>query len=150
MLTNFDIEKYEKKINLPNFRGVFCKDQLPHIKHQNECMIINMEDSNAGDGSHWVALYKSKKDKHIYFDSFACDIPIDIACYCNNSYILATTKQIQDIDSSMCGWFSLYLLDMMENNSINKTMDIFDFDDIENNDNIIKKYFLKYKINIKT
>jgi hypothetical protein len=38
----------------------------------------------------------------------------------------------------------------MENNSINKTMDIFDFDDIENNDDIIKKYFLKYKINIKT
>jgi hypothetical protein len=50
----------------------------------------------------------------------------------------------------MCGWFALYFLDMMENNSINKTMDIFDFDDIENNDNIIKKYFLKYKINIKT
>ena len=69
MLTNFDIEKYEKKINLPKFRGVFCKDKLPHNKQQNECFIINMEDSNAGDGSHWVALYKSKKDKNIYFDS---------------------------------------------------------------------------------
>jgi hypothetical protein len=59
-------------------------------------------------------------------------------------------EQIQDIDSSMCGWFCLYFLDMMENNSLEKTIKIFDYDNIENNDDIIKRYFQKYKINIKT
>ena len=67
-LTNFDLEEYAKKINIPNFRGVFMRDSLPQTPNTNECGIVNFNKSSE-PGSHWVAYYKAG-DRRIYFDSF--------------------------------------------------------------------------------
>lgn len=66
-LTNIDLEKYTTI--LPNFRGIFMRDNLPISKPwYNECGIINL-DSSSGLGSHWTAY--TKFGKHVtYFDSF--------------------------------------------------------------------------------
>lgn len=67
-LTNIDIEKYAKKLKLPNFRGVFMRNRLPTKINKIEMGVINLDDADGG-GTHWVA-YKKYGDDVIYFDSF--------------------------------------------------------------------------------
>jgi len=67
-LSNFEIEDAVNKIGLKNFRGVFLRDTLPKKPKQNECAIMNLDDTS-GNGTHWVAWFKRGNDK-FYFDSF--------------------------------------------------------------------------------
>ena len=53
-LTNFEIIDAVKKLKIPRFRGVFVRDNLPHIPKKNECGILNLDDTS-GQGTHWVA-----------------------------------------------------------------------------------------------
>lgn len=54
--------------NIPYFRGVFMRNELPKRPHKRECGIINL-DSSESSGSHWVAYGKSN-DYIEYFDSY--------------------------------------------------------------------------------
>ena len=36
-LSNFDLMKYAEDLNIPNFRGVFMRDELPKIPWLQEC-----------------------------------------------------------------------------------------------------------------
>ena len=67
-LTNFDLLNYIKELHIPDFRGVFMRDNLPKLPHQNECGIVNFNTS-LEPGSHWVAYFK-KDQNRIYFDSY--------------------------------------------------------------------------------
>ena len=70
-LSNFEIEDAVKKIGLKNFHGVFLRDTLPKKPNQNECAILNLDDTS-GDGTHWVG-----DDKKWYFDSFGLPLPTE-------------------------------------------------------------------------
>jgi hypothetical protein len=39
-----------KRLKIPHFRGVFCRNELPHKANVNERGIINLDDSR-GDGA---------------------------------------------------------------------------------------------------
>ncbi|KAJ8912228.1 hypothetical protein NQ315_009052 [Exocentrus adspersus] len=67
-LTNVDLEKFAKKLNLQHFRGVFMKDNLPSKIRKTECGIVNM-DISSGPGNRWTA-YVKKNNNIIYFDSY--------------------------------------------------------------------------------
>ena len=41
-LTNIDLYKYAKKLNIEEFRGVFMRDTLPHTPYPKECGIVNL------------------------------------------------------------------------------------------------------------
>ena len=57
-MTNLELVKYAKKLKIPNFRGVFMRDELASMKPQkNETEIINL-DSTKGSGTHWVGYCK--------------------------------------------------------------------------------------------
>lgn len=59
-MTNLELIKYAKKLKIPNFSGVFMRDELASMKPQkNETGIINL-DSTKGSGTHWVAYCKKK------------------------------------------------------------------------------------------
>ena len=45
-LSNFDLLEYESKLNIPNFRGVFMRDELPKTPRVNECGIVNFNTSS--------------------------------------------------------------------------------------------------------
>ena len=53
-LSNFDLITYSKELKIPNFRGVYMRDNLPSHPYKNECGIVNFNTSNQS-GSHWVA-----------------------------------------------------------------------------------------------
>ena len=57
-LTNVDIERYVKKLMIPNFHGVFMRDTLPTNPKKVECSIVNLNTSNEID-SHCVCSSNS-------------------------------------------------------------------------------------------
>lgn len=58
--------KYSK--NIPFFRGVFMRDELPQSPLSKECGVLNL-DSSTNSGTHWVA-YAKINDYIEYFDSY--------------------------------------------------------------------------------
>ena len=100
------------------FKGYYMHDKLPKL-HKNQCIIINLDDS-AGSGTHWTAAMRGD-DFTYYYDSFGLppsdDIvkKLDIIAYSDNQH--------QQIISSSCGLFCLYVLYLFMNDGI-------DFEDI--------------------
>lgn len=66
-LTNIELEKFVGRLRIPNFRGVYMRNNLPKHINVNETGIINLDDKN-GPGTHWTA-YLKRGPKIIYFDS---------------------------------------------------------------------------------
>jgi hypothetical protein len=118
-LTNFDILHLVNKLNIQNFRGVFCRDELPETPKTNESGIMNLSKS-LDPGSHWVAYYKDG-DERIYFDSFAQSVPIEIQKYLktdkefqNNSPVIQrNTDIVQKPNTQICGHLCVYVIDSL-------------------------------------
>ena len=45
-LSNLDIIYYKDVLKIPNFRGVFMRDELPEKPHKTECGIVNFKQSD--------------------------------------------------------------------------------------------------------
>ena len=91
-----------KKLN-----GIFMKDEIPMIL-KNGWYIFNMDDStDPRNGTHWVA-FKRKKNNDFYFDPIGIIPPIEILEKCKKC--IYNTKQIQDKDSTACGWFCIAII----------------------------------------
>jgi hypothetical protein len=91
-----------KKLN-----GIFMKDEIPE-KLKNGWYVINMDDStDPRNGTHWVAL-KRKKNNDFYFDPIGIIPPIEVLEKCKNC--IYNTKQIQDYNSTACGWFCIAII----------------------------------------
>jgi hypothetical protein len=86
-----------------NFHGVYSKVRIPHLK-KNGWYVINMENEEDGDGTHWVA-WKYDPVKCSYVDPFGIIPPLDVLE--NSKSIVYTTKQIQNEKSTCCGWFCI-------------------------------------------
>ena len=116
-LSNFDILKIAKHLEIPNFKGVFTRDQLPEKMGNRESGIVNFNTSKE-PGSHWVAYFRDGSKK-IYFDSFGQVIPTEIQKYLktkdeyryNLPVIERNTDVVQEPNTVICGHLCLYVLD---------------------------------------
>ena len=116
-LSNFDILKIAKHLEIPNFKGVFTRDQLPEKIGNRESGIVNFNTSEE-PGSHWVAYFQDGSKK-IYFDSFGQVIPTEIQKYLktkdeyrnNLPVIERNTDVVQEPNTVICGHLCLYVLD---------------------------------------
>ncbi len=101
-LSNVEIMEILKKYNI-SIGGIYSKDKIPKLI-PNQFYIINMQNSNLGNGSHWVVLYYNGVD-NFYFDAFGFICPKEI----EDKLIKYTysRKQIQDVNSSSCGWYCI-------------------------------------------
>jgi len=121
MLTNNQIEDLAKAMSVP-LAFVGFKDKLPKKLEYNKSYIINLENELDGKGvkntgSHWscwqVNKYKSGEIQGIYFDSFGAPMPQIIKERIHHSFgvkIAHTTKDVQSLMNSACGWFCLAFL----------------------------------------
>lgn len=111
-LTNVDLEQYARTLKIPNFRGVFMRNQLPRRIHIKERGIINL-DSDNGSGTHWVA-YKKNGTHIVYFDSYGnLSPPLEMISYFNsneNCYIQYNYDIFQKFNTVNCGQLCLYFL----------------------------------------
>ena len=78
-LTNIELVRYARLLNIPDFRGVFMRDALPQYPLKVECGIVNFYTSDQ-PGSHWVCYYRNKNER-IYFDSYGQITPVEIQRY---------------------------------------------------------------------
>jgi len=147
VLSNNDIINIAKKMNI-NLICCISKDKLININHQNGFYIINMEDSDKGNGSHWVIFHINNND-YYYMDSFGLRAPIIVENYLNHNYYY-NDKEIQHINSNCCGWYCILLCLFIMNNKGNikerykKFYKLFNYKDYYKNDEILYKYINKY------
>ncbi len=112
-LTNYELLDYVKKLGIPNFRGVFMKDDLPTTPHLKECGIVNFNTIKE-PGTHWVAYWKG--DSRIYFDSFGQITLYEVQKYLkteaekDKQVIQRNTDIIQPPGTNICGHLCLYVL----------------------------------------
>lgn len=78
-------------------------------------MIINLDRSD-GPGTHWVCCYtNSNLPYNIYFDSFGVGPSDIISKYLkqNGKLIKYNNSELQMMESIMCGYYCLYVLDKL-------------------------------------
>ena len=130
MLSNFDLEDMAEKDGL-DLIGVFSKDLLPTERVAGS-YIINMEDHNAGSGTHWTAFKIFENGKACYFDSFGFPAPREVNKFLMPFKPIATNnRHIQHINSDKCGYFCIAFIKYFDNFNIKK--DVYEaFDDFLN------------------
>ena len=113
-LSNFELMKYAKELNITNFRGVYMRDELPKKPWKKECGIVNFNKSTE-PGTHWVAYYKDGKNR-FYFDSYGQVILQEVSDYLKTEaekqkpVIARNTDIVQKFDTRICGHLCLYVL----------------------------------------
>ena len=142
-LSNFDLEEWVTWLKIPEFAGIFSRDDASHT-HINGCCIINLDDE-VGQGTHWVA---SKVDENavLYFDSFSMPPPEEFVTYAKKlgkTWIYNGGHPIQDLASVRCGWYCLYFLDNIWKKSFYDLLTVFDLNNPMKNEEFIKEYFQK-------
>ena len=116
-LSNFDLINIINKFKLDYcFGGVYSKDQMPELQ-RDKFYIINLQDHDEGNGTHWTVFYYNKPLESIYFDSYGFIAPIDVEDKIK-PYIF-NDADIQDMDSSACGYFCVAFIKFLHN-KINK------------------------------
>ena len=113
-LYDFQILYYVKRYNIPKFRGIFCRDDLPKKPFLNECGIVNL-DSKIGNGTHWTAYWKTG-NVVIYFDPLGnVAPPRNFIKYFSKCHIYYNHESKQKINAVNCGHLCLkFLLGMMK------------------------------------
>ena len=115
-LTNFDIFKYIDILQVPHFRGVFMRDELPQRIKTLECGIMNFN-THEQIGSHWVC-YVRNHNTRIYFDSFGQITPLELQKYLKTKVEFQTevpviernTDIVQKPNTNICGHLCLFVL----------------------------------------
>ena len=142
--TNLQLEDMSRQLRLP-LLGILSKDQL-HGRVNVGSIILNLQSSTDGNGSHWTLLKVFPKGQVIFFDPFGFAPPKQVRQYIKGK-IGVSTRQIQNIDSTMCGYYVLMADHYLTYNQTRR--DIYErYDDLINlfkvdtkkNDEILKDY----------
>lgn len=143
-LSTDEIEEIINYSGVPGFLGVFARDTLPSGINEGESMIINLNKANQG-GSHWVAVYCGA-DYCEYFDSFGIIAPPEIRkmCYTSGKPAIYSTNSIQNINSILCGYYSIYFI-LMRNLGVDMYDIIYQFEinNDKKNDKVLMKQLKK-------
>ena len=135
-LSNLEIIDIIKNRNLEkHFGGVYSKDQLPNELIKDKFYIVNLQDHDEGNGSHWVSFYYNYPSTSIYFDSYGFIAPRDVQKRIT-PYIF-NDKDIQDFNSSACGFYCIafikFLHDKTDKEQMYKTfLKLFKLETIKN------------------
>ena len=119
LTTNEQLIRLAKRFGIP-LNAVISKNHLYDMTPMKGGYIVNMEDSDEGSGSHWVAIWFDSLNKiPLYFDSFGIDPPIAIIDFMKkvNDKCIFSSKEIQNINSGFCGQYCLFFLHQMSKNN---------------------------------
>ena len=140
-ISNYDLLKWCKYLNIP-INNVLSRDEsLPH-NHKRALFIYNLEPSYMS-GSHWVATYV-KNGIINYFDSFGMPPFQEIVDHARkkNLILLHQNNQIQNINTTTCGYFCLYFLnEMSKGRSYYDLLKVFNIHNTMKNEKYIENYF---------
>ena len=140
-MSNYDLLKLCKYLNIPINNVLSREESSPH-NHKQALFIYNLEPSYMS-GSHWVATYV-KNGIINYFDSFGMPPFQEIVDHAKrkNMTLLHQNNQIQNINTTTCGYFCLYFLnEMSKGRSYYDSMKVFNIHNTMKNEKYIENYF---------
>ena len=140
-ISNYDLLKWCKYLNIP-IKDVLSRDETVPHNHMQALFIYNLEPSYMG-GSHWVATYV-KNGIINYFDSFGMPPFQEIVDHARkkNLILLHQNNQIQNINTTTCGYFCLYFLnEMSKGRSYYDLLKVFNIHNTMKNKKIHRKLF---------
>ena len=120
-MTDQELTSYVTRLNIPYFRGVHMRDQIPRRPpRENECGILNLN-THLEPGSHWTCWFVthgSRPHERYYFDSFGEPPPPELMRYLKTPHELKTDKAVirrsavtvQHDRTNECGALCLYVL----------------------------------------
>jgi hypothetical protein len=137
-LSNIELTKLIDKMKLP-INDIIMRDE-EHLMKKDGFYIINL-DKSSGNGTHWTVLYYHPL-KSYYNDSFGFVPPLEVEKKIKP--YLYNDKDIQDWNSSACGWYCLAFIKFLHDKQ-NKEMAFKEFlkmfkTKTTNNDDILYKY----------
>jgi hypothetical protein len=141
-LSSDEIDEIMRMMKI-KYNGCYSKDTLNNLK--NGWYVVNMQNSNDGNGTHWCALKKNDDNSLIWFDSYGFYCPIEIMekAKCD---IIYSSKQIQDMNSTACGWYCIACIKNDDKNpNVNSESKLKRFinmfsNDTRKNDGVLKRY----------
>jgi hypothetical protein len=98
----------------PKFGGCRSKDQVRGLEG-GKFYVLNM-DHPRGQGTHWVLFWLCDPVWAIYFDSFGAPIPQEELSWVarhRKGNLMANERDVQAIYSAQCGYFCLYVADLL-------------------------------------
>ena len=138
-LTDFKYGKLNEK-----FIGVFPRDCLPEKVKQYPAALIANTDPKTERGEHWIAIYIDQDGRGRYFDSYGLPpLHADFTNFLqrNCSSWKYNRDHIQGATSISCGkFYILYLCLKSMNWHHNKIISLFNKNDLEQNDELVKEY----------
>jgi hypothetical protein len=115
-LSNFDLTDIITSMKLDkHLGGIYSKDKLPKELIRDKFYIVNLQDHDKGDGTHWTVFYYNKPLTSIYFDSYGFISPQDVQNKIT-PYVF-NDAEIQDFNSSACGYFCVAFIKFLHNKS---------------------------------
>ena len=113
-MSNFDLLDWCKYLKIP-INNVLSRDQTVPHNHKLALFIYNLEPSY-GRGTHWTSSYV-KNNVINYFDSFGMMPFQELVDHAErkNLTLLHQDQQLQNLYSSVCGYYCLYFLYEMHN-----------------------------------
>ena len=139
-MSNHDLLEWCRYLEIP-ITDVLSRDQTVLHNHRQALFIYILEPSYMS-GSHWVATYV--KDGVInYFDSFGMPPFQQMVNHTRSKSLtlLHQNNQIQNINTTTCGYFCLYFLnEMSKGTTYYDLLQVFDIHDTMKNEQFIEKY----------
>ena len=120
MTSNLQIERFFRTHAPPQLRrlfgGVYSKDELVGRNPNGRCYVVNLQDSDEGDGTHWVAV-ADFLDIPVYIDPYGITPPPVVREFMGRSRSrlpgVYSRAQYQSLSSDQCGEYCvLFLLEL--------------------------------------
>ena len=140
-ISNYDLLQWCEYLNIP-IKDVLSRDENTPHNHMQALFIYNLEPSYM-NGSHWVATYV-KNGIVNYFDSFGMPPSQELVDHVKKKklILLHQNNQIQNINTTTCGYFCLYFLnEMNKGTSYYDLLKVFNIHDTMKNEKFIENHF---------
>lgn len=130
--------------NVPNFLGVFSRDNLPKPEYYPFSLISNT-DLQTEEGTHWLAIYVDESGNGYYFDSYAIrpfykEFYLFLKTFCPKNFRW-NRKELQCTTCVTCGEYCCcYVILRAAGYSHREFLDIFS-DNSVTNDIIVQRLF---------
>lgn len=125
------------------YGGCYAKDEMPR-NLAGKFVILNMQNSDDGQGTHWVLLYNCKPKQVIYFDSMGEVPPVKVKEFMNRTgkKQVFNKYQLQPLNSTSCGWWDIAAATAFQHGqSLSQFVSHFSQHDIKGNDRDLHKLF---------
>lgn len=142
-LSNLQIDRFFK--NNKYYGGCYSKDELTKMRPENKFYIVNLQDSNKGNGTHWTMIWNCNMDACYYFDSYGIVPPRESKDFMKRSgkKLWYNTRDIQSLTSQDCGEYCIIvILKLMQGEPFRKVVNDFNLKHPADNDRLARELIL--------